>query len=219
MATGAEFYAYVLRKFKRTDKETETYEAMTDTISDMRIQFDSELYKEESYVSGISTLGEYRLGLPSDFGHILGKISIIETGDDQYYNPITKISKDRYDELYPSRLISTVGNMVSGIPQHFCIYANQIYLGPVPDKTTYRYQINYSTESSTEIASDTDPVPFTDKYRNIVRAGVLFELHDGMENYEEASYWKAIYMDGLRKIIENDNANISDSDVIAYHGV
>ena len=38
--TGAEFYAYVLRLgFKRTDKETEFFEACTDAVEEMRRRF------------------------------------------------------------------------------------------------------------------------------------------------------------------------------------
>jgi len=33
--SGTEFYDYVLRTFKRTDKSQEVYDAITDTIMDM----------------------------------------------------------------------------------------------------------------------------------------------------------------------------------------
>jgi hypothetical protein len=217
--TGSQFYAYVLRKFKRTDKETEAYEAMTDVITDMRLQFYSEDYKEETYSSGISAIGEYKLGLPSDFGHIIGDISMIDTDDDQEYPTLTKISKQRYDDLYPERLLSDTNKMTTLHPGHYCIYGNQVFLGPVPDKTTYRYQFNYTTEDSDDINSETDPVPFTEKYRNVVRAGVLAELYDGMENYEEANYWRTMYVDGLGKIVANDETNVQDDEQIQYSGV
>lgn len=217
--TGSEFYAYVLRKFKRTDKETEVYEAMTDVITDMRLQFYSEDYKEETYSSGISAIGEYKLGLPSDFGHIIGDISMIDTDDDQEYPTLTKISKQRYDDMYPERLLSDTNKMTTSHPRHYCIYGNQVFLGPVPDKTTYRYQFNYTTEDSDDIDSETDPVPFTEKYRNVVRSGVLAELYDGMENYEEANYWRTMYVDGLRKVVANDETNVQDDEQIQYSGV
>ena len=217
--TGAEFLAYVKRKFKRTDKDTEIYEAATDTIADMRLQIVSERYKEEAYLSGIDVLGEYRLAVPSDFGHMIGDVSITETGNDEYYKPLEKISKLKYDELYGDRLLTNVSNVSTGVPKHFCVYGDQIFLGPVPDLTTYRYQINYTTEGYDEVAADTDPVPFTTKYRNILRAGVLSEVHDGLESYEESNYWRAIYTTGLRKIMDNDDSNISDSELVRYSGV
>jgi len=217
--TGLELYNYVLRKFKRTDKSTEAYEAMTDIIADMRIQFLSEDYKEETYSSGISTVGEYKLGLPSDFGHIIGDISITDTDTDEDYGVLQKISKQRYDELYPDRLLTSTTNMSLDTPQHYCIYGKQIFVGPVPDVTTYRYQFNYTTEAYTEITSATDPVPFTDKYRNTVRAGVLAELYDGMENFQESQYYRSVYIDGLGKLAANDITNTQDDGGVCYRGI
>jgi len=217
--TGSEFNAYVVRKFKRSDKDTELYEATTDTIADMRLQFNSEDYKEEAYSSGISTVGEYKLGLPTDFGHIIGDISVIDTNTDETYPKLRKISKERYDLMYPERLLTDTGKMNLATPIHYCVFAKQIFVGPVPDYTTYRYQFNYTTEAYTEVAAGTDPVPFTDKYRNVLRAGVLAELYDGMENYEESQYWRGMYIQGLTKVAGNDESNIADSDAITFSGV
>jgi hypothetical protein len=206
--TGAEIKAYIIRKFKRTDKDTELYEALTDVIADIRIQIRAEDFKEEAYVAGISTLGEYKLALPSDFGHIIGDITIVDTASNQQYGPIVKISKGEYDDKYGSRLLAAYSDMNSGVPQEYCIYAGQIFLGPVPDKTTYNYYINYTTEDYTEVDASTDPVPFSERYRNVLRAGVLAELQDGLQNYEEAGYWRALYVNGVSKIKSNDDDNI-----------
>lgn len=218
MATGAEFLAYVKRKFKREDKDTEIYEATTDIIADMRLQFLSEDYKEEAYSTGITTIGEYRLGLPSDFGHIIGEITVVDTTADDEYPPLKKISKQRYDQLYGDRLLASASNMDTDVPRHFCIFGNQIFLGPVPDSTAYKYQFNYTTEAYTEVSASTDPVPFTDNYRNILRCGVLAELYDGLENYQESQYWRDQYLSGLNKIVDNDSYNIADTENIIYSG-
>jgi hypothetical protein len=219
--TGSEFATYVKRKFKRTDKDTELYDAATDTILLMQVKFAPEDFKEEAYVSGISSVGEYQIGLPDDFGHIIGTASIIDTADDEYYCPLKKISKQKYDELYSDRLYTDTNKMHTAVPQHFCIYAGQIYLGPVPDKTTYQIQINYSTETTSEVTSSTDPVPFTSelRHRNVLRNGVLFELHDGLENFEEAAYYKQLFLDGLNDIIKQERANIAPiNDNVIYSG-
>ena len=217
--TGSEFYAYVLNKFKRTDKEDEVYEAITDVIADMCIQFYPEDFKEEAALTGTITLGDYRLPVPSDFGHLIGDVSITDTAQDSRYHPLIKISKTQYDALYVDRLFSSTASMTLSRPQHYCLYGNQIYLGPVPDKTTYQYQINYTTIGFETVTSATDPVKFTDKYRNILRSGVLAELHNGMENYDEASYWKDEYLKGLSKIAANDETNISDNSGVIYNGI
>jgi len=217
--TGANFYIYILNIFKRTDKSTEVYEAITDVITDMRLRLLSEDFKEETYSTSISALGEYRLSLPSDFGHIIGGISIVDVDDSSTYPPLVKISKEHYDELYHDRILSDAGDVSTDRPRHFCIYAEQVYLGPVPDKTTYKYQINYTTEDSTDITSDTTSVPFTDKWRYYVRSGVLNQLFKGLEQFEEASIWEAEYERGLAKIAENDDFNTSAFQQIQYQGL
>lgn len=215
--TGSDFYTYVLKKFKRTDKSAEAYEAMTDVIADMRIQIVSPKYSEEAYLS-IGTLGEYRMPYPSDMGHLIGSISVTDTSDDSDIGTILKISKEKYDELYTDRLLTTVGNMNTGVPKHFCVFGEQIYIGPVPDKVTYRYNINYSVEDFTEITSGTADVPFSNKYRNILRAGVLAELHNGIENYDESAFWKGEYLEGLGKISSSDKYDESNDEAIRYSG-
>lgn len=218
--TGAEFATYVKNKFKRTDKDTELFEATTDTIALMRLEFESDEYSQEATVSGISTVGEFRMAVPVDFGHIIGKILIKDTADDQQYNPLVKLSKQRYDELYHDRILSKVANVNTDVPRHFSIFAGQIYLGPVPDRTTFQYQIGYTTEDAVDVATGTAIVPFTEelRYRNVLRNGVLFELHDGLESFEEAAYYKQTFNDGLLRIIESENMNKDTQTNVIYNG-
>lgn len=216
--TGSQFRDYVVRIFKRTDKDTEIYEATTDIIADIRIQMKAELYKEEAYIAGISTLGEYKIGLPSDFGHLIGDITVVDESSG-YVGTLNKISKVAYDAKYGDRLFSDLADVDQDIPQDFCIYGGQIFLGCVPDKTTYKYYINYTTESFTEITSATAVVPFTDRYRRTLRAGVLNELYMGLEFFDEANYWQSEYDKGLAKLIANDADNISSKDGVVYHGI
>ena len=219
--TGSEFRDYVVNKFVRTDKDTEIYQATTDVLAEINRKIKGDDYAEEAYVAGITTIGEYKIALPSDFGSIVGTISITDTTADDYYTPLNKISKQEYDDLYPDRLLTAVGNMHKDVPRDFCIYAEQIYLGPVPDKTTYRYQINYTTENIAEIASGTANVPYTSlNHRNMLRNGVLFELHDGLENFDEAAYYKSLFLNGVDELIRYEN-NIkrAGSSGVAYHGI
>lgn len=213
--TGPEFLAYVKRIFIRTDKDTEIYEATTDVIADVRLQLKPEDYKEEAYIAGITSLGDYRIALPSDFKHLIGDVTVVDESDNST-RKLTKLSKDAYDEKYGDRLTS---DPLDGFPVDFCIYAEQIYLGPVPDSVSYKYYMNYSTEDYTEIDGDTTSVPFTDRYRNIIRAGVLAEIYSGLEFFDEANYWRSLYIDGLVKIKANDDGNIADGMGVAYHGI
>ena len=216
--TGAEFLAYVRRILKRTDKDTEIYEATTDVIADIRLQLNTEDYKEEAYSAGIATLGEYKIGLPADFGHLIGTITMVDnTGGTSF--TLTKLSKAQYDDKYPDRLFTDTSDQYDGVPQDFCIYGKQIFLGPVPDSTSYRYYLNYTTEDFAAIAADTDPVPFTDRYRSMLRAGVLAEVYSGLEFFDEANYWRQMYVDGLVKLKANDDSNINDDGMVVYHGI
>jgi hypothetical protein len=215
---GSQFKDYVVRIFKRTDKDTEIYEATTDIVADMRIQMKSELYKEEAYVAGIENIGEYKIGLPSDFGHLIGKVTIVDDASG-YSGTLNKLSKSAYDEKYGDRLHTSLSNVDRSIPKDFCIYAGQIYLGNVPDAITYKYFINYTTEDFADILSTTDVVPFTDRYRRTLRAGVLMELYNGLEFLDEANYWKNEYAEGISKMISNDADNVSSKDGVSYHGI
>lgn len=216
---GADWLTYVIAKFKRPDKNPEILEATTDIIADMRIQFYPDMFKEEAYLSGITVLGEYRLPLPVDFGHLIGDISITDPNNDTWFPPLLKLSKEAYDQLYPERLL-TGSSQLRQVPIHYCIYADQIYLGPVPNSMEYRYQINYTTEAGQIISESTDPVPFSNKapHRNVLRAGVLKELHDGMENYDEAAYWEGEYNKGLSKIIASETNYVQDNESVEYSG-
>jgi hypothetical protein len=216
---GASFLTYVKRILKRTDKDTEIYEAIADVIADIRLQLRTEDYKEEAFVTlGVSPLGDYRIALPNDFKHIIGDLRLVDDSSG-HTRVLKKISKQTYDELYSDRLHASTANVDLAMPVHFCIYAEQIFLGPVPDSTSYIYHINYTTEDYAAITSVTDPVPFSDRYRSMLRAGVLAEVFMGLEAFDEADYWKQVYLDGLLKLKINDDRNTSDTEGVVYHGI
>jgi hypothetical protein len=157
------------------------------------------------------------MALPTDFGHIIGNVSLIDSSDNQEYDQLVKISKDEYDLRTADRLLSS--NQNRGVPKSYCIYGKELFISPVPDKTTYRYQINYTSEDFAEITSATADVPFSDRYRNVLRCGVLAELFDGMENFDEANYWRTMYTARLLKIKQNDDDNVQDDESVAYRGI
>lgn len=215
---GSSFLTYVKKKFLRSDKDSEIYEATTDIIADMRVQFNSEDFKTESYTAEIGVLGDYSFDLPTSFGHIIGEFILVDV-DSNSNRILNKISKSEYDRKYGDRLYATVADRNSSEPIDFSIYGGQAFVGPVPDKITYKYNINYTTEDYVEITGATADVPFSDKYRNILRDGVLYQMHDLMENFQEADRYRLLYLEGLGKIINNDQSNISDNDSVAYNGV
>jgi hypothetical protein len=218
--TGPEFLAYVKKKFIRSDKDTEIYEAITDIVADIKYDTQLEAVKEEAYVVGLSTLGDYQIALPSDFGNLIGNVILIDpdTNDRRILN---KISKQTFDERYSDRLFDSYSDTYSGTPQDFCVYANQLYVAPVADKVTYKYQINYTTTDTTAVTASTTSVPFTTDYkeRNVVRDGVLAEMHGLMENFEESNYWRALYTVGKQNMVVKDDRNIDDNELVQYRGI
>jgi hypothetical protein len=212
--SGADFYAYVLRVFKRTDKSTEAYEAITDVIMQIKLKYLFEDYKEESYTSGISTLGDYKISLPSDFGHLIGNVNLIDdTGNSRILN---KRSKETFDRMYPDREAADVQR---ALPSDFCIFSGQIILGAIPDSTDYKYQINYTTEEAETITADTTAVPFTDRYRWTIRQLVLAELYFGLGFDDEGAKWKQLGEAGIQEMIANDEFNTGATDTVEYQGV
>lgn len=211
--TGAEFYAYCKRIFKRTDKETEFYEVLTDVIMDMKLRFNSEDYKVEAFSAAISTLGNYKFAVPSDFGHLIGDIIWRESYGNS--NPLIKISKASYDALYP---YPSASDVKKDRPKHYCLYGGEFFIGPVPDSISYTYLINFTTELATTMTSDTASVPFVDRYRWILRDLVLAEFYSlHLNQFDKGEFYRTRGELGLAKIVENENNNTNAPAAVAYN--
>ncbi len=61
------------------------------------------------------------------------------------------------------------------IPEEYCIFNNDIYLGHVPDKASYTYEITYSESITASIISTTTNVPFSNNGINTVLLLVIFQ--------------------------------------------
>lgn len=212
--TGAAFYAYLLREFKRTDKETEAYEAITDTVMDLRRRFKWEAFKVESYTSnGISSLGDYKIDLPTDFGHLMADVRLI---DGTSSAPLCKKSKAAFNELYPNQ---NDANASRGIPQDYCIFGNQILIGPVPDSTGYLYELDYTKEEAAAIVAGTSSVPFANLHREVLRNGVLMRLYRGMRQFQTAKLYEADYEKGVDDAVTLERRNTGVVPVQKAHDV
>lgn len=181
--TGSEFYDYVLRLgFKRTDKATEVYEAITDAQQELRRRFMfDEAENEITTTDTITVLGDFKLSLESDFGLLLG----IMLEDDDTGTPLIRITKSEFDDRYPSINVDTH----RGYPREYCIYAGQIYIGPAPDSISYVYRLSYSRRAGTVIASTTG-VPFTNVYRDILADCTLARLYKGLEDFDKSNFYR-----------------------------
>jgi len=212
--TGSEFYDYVLSVFKRTDKSTEVYEAVTDVIMDIKRQFAFEDFKTEDKTLQIGSLGDYTVSLPSDFQHLIGKVTCFDSNGIE--KVLTKRSKETYDRLYPNPDATDVN---TNVPSDFCIFNKKIYLGDVPDDASYYYAISYSTEAGTEIVTGTTSVPFTDRYRKILRQLVLAEVYANLGFDDEAAKWIKLGGEGLGQMMADEANNVDATEGVDYQGV
>ncbi|MBK8871609.1 MAG: hypothetical protein IPN19_11355 [Elusimicrobia bacterium] len=201
--SGSSLYNYILRTFKRTDKETEVYEAITDTLVDMCERFGFEDTKVEAYTtSGITALGDYKIDLPDDFGRLLGDVRWSDQ-DDSYV--LQRLSKREFHEMFPDPYGD---DPIDGEPTHYCVFGKQILLGPVPDDVTYEYQIDYSTFPAGEITSTSSDVLFTDVARECIRYGTLYRLFEQMEKFDLSGYHKQKYEEELGQFVSRETGNI-----------
>lgn len=198
--TGSDWRNYVLRQgFKRTDKDTELYEATTDAIQEMRREFMfDEAEAEVITTESITTLGEFKIGLETDFGLLLGVV--LEDTDDG--TPLIHVSKSDYDDMYASVNVESD----KGYPRHFTIYAGQIYIGPIPDKIEYVYRLSYSRRAGT-VSSTTTGVPFTDVYRDILFYNVMARLNGMLEEFDKSNYFRGQYENSLINGMRRERIN------------
>lgn len=198
--SGANFRGYILRRgFKRTDKDTEIYEAMTDVVEEMRRRFRFDEAEIEATVTGlITTLGQFKMAIESNLGLLVGLVM----EDSTTAVPLNQLTKDEYDEKYPDANVTSD----RGYPRDFCVYGGQVYIGPIPDSVSYSYRMTYSVKAGT-IISSTDSVPFTNLYRKVFAAGVLSQLYMDLEEFEKSAFFEAQFEKGFEQAKTRERAN------------
>lgn len=200
--SGTEFYDYVIRTFKRPDKSAEVYDAITDTIMDMAERFGFEDSKIEAYTAaGITVVGDYKLDLPSDFGRLIGDVRFSD-GDKSW--TLTKLSKQEFNEMFPD---PDGNNPDIGQPTHYTIFAKQILLGPVPDRTDYIYQLDYAKFITDAIESGTSEVLFSDNARECLKFGTLSRLFELMEDFDKGGRYAQKYDIELSQFVSRESNN------------
>jgi len=211
--TGAEFKDYVVRTFIRTDKDDEIYEAITDVINTIKQRYPFEAFKKISYVVAFDQVGEYSFKLPEDLDHVIGDVIFQNSGESV---PLIKVSKERYDQLEP---YPDDPEVVTGRPSHYTLYQNAVYLTPIPDAITYRYQINYATNSQDPVLSGTIAVPFTDYNRLMLKSLVLAEMFANLGDDVEAQKHKAKGEELLSLLVEKEKNEIETVETVEYKDV
>jgi len=213
--TGTTWLAYVTRALKRTDKNTEVFDATKDTIDDMRLRFQlSEDEVQVDITDQITTLGTYQMDVETDFGHLVGDI-VVQDGNDGW--ELDHLSKGLWDGKY---LANITDPAAYGRPQDYAIFGNKFFVGPVPDKISYVYKFSYTMDTRAAITSATTAVPFTHKYREIMRWGVLQRLFsDILKNDDQAAKFGTLYENGLMKIERREYRNKKGRTLMAYNDI
>lgn len=213
--TGAEWLEYVIRAFKRTDKDTEIFDATKDCIDEMRRRLD--FPEDESYTTVTDTivsLGDYVMALESDFGKLVSVV--FQESDGTSGESLEQITRAQYD-----REFSPFGTGASsrGRPKKFCVFNNSILIGPVPDSVSYTYKLSYYTDDRETIDTDTESVPFTQKYRETLRRGVCARLFaEIVKDDTQAAKFGGLFDNDLRYIERRDDRNRAGSIQTKYQG-
>lgn len=202
--SGSAFRDYIVddKGFVRTDKDQQIYAAITDAIQIMRRRYAfDEAQTEAESTDQIGPLGDFKLAIESDLGLLLGVM--LEDGTDAV--PLEHVTKARFDRLYPDAPVTTD----RGYPAHYCVYAGQIQIGPVPDSIAYNYRLAYSKRAGT-VTSSTAGVPFTNLYRDVLADKVLELLYTGLEEYDKAARHRDLYDAEFVAVQRRERANAGE---------
>lgn len=198
--SGSSFRDYLLRRgFKRDDKDAEVYEAVTDAVQEMRRRFGfDEAEADQTTTDTITVLGDYKLNLEPDLGLLVNLL----LQDGRNAVPLVKMSKVDFDARYFDAAVTAD----KGYPRNYCVFAGQLYIGPVPDRTTYSYRVSYSRRGGV-ITTNTAGVPFTDLYRDVLVLLALCFLYEGLDEFDKAGYYRQQFELGFAGAVRRERKN------------
>jgi len=200
--TRLEFLTYITSVFKRTDKNTEIYQALNDTIKDIAARHPSEAYSFQSWVPTVDGQEDYPL--PTDLLHLAHPIRCLEgsaTNDDG--KALVKLTKEEYDVIEPNPNRTSPD---TGEPWAYTIFSNAILLTDIPDDQGWILEINWG-KIPTSLDDDGDTSSFKSTWDEILQWGSLWRLFAGIGMYDEANYWEQKYEDplkGIPKMVRQD---------------
>jgi hypothetical protein len=184
----------------RDDMDEQLYQAMTDTILEMEQLFDFDERNVESVTTDtIVTLGDYKIAMEADMGHLISVVII----DGSFSRPLIPASKALFDALYPNPSVDND----TGFPERFCAYGGYLLIGPCPDKVSYQYRMAYSQRLVSAIDELTNPVPFSAKYREIIKDGTTGRLFKMVKNWDIAERFNNDYASGMGRAITLEKKN------------
>ena len=189
--TRVNFLAYVKRTFKRTDKDTELYEFLDETIKDIATRHSFQVLQYQSYVPIVAEQEDYPL--PTDLMHLHHPIRILEgltTNDDGW--ALERLTKDSYDYYEPN---PNRANPQTGETWGYCIYNNEILLTNIPGtaQSGHLIEINWSKQPTLPTADGDNAHPYGNPWDETVKWGVLGRAYESMEMYQESDRFNGYY--------------------------
>jgi len=198
--TRGEFLTYIKRDFKRTDKDTEIYNAYNDTLRDICSRGEPlEGYAFQSWIPCV--VGQEDYPLPVNLLYLHHPVRLItNAANDDGYNLIF-VDKERYDELEPN---PNRASPTKAHPTRYTVYSNSILVSPIPDSTALLLEINWG-RATTTVSNDNDTHNLlAGQWDEIIKYGTLMRLYNGLGLYEDAQVFERLYEDpnkGVPKIL------------------
>ena len=193
MGTRLELYTRIVGgAFKRTDKTTQVYQAINDTLLEMAGCIQNRKTTDQRWVPTVDEQEDY--AMPDDTLRLNHPIRLIDPSASSASGssyPMTFLSKERYDVLEPAPNAATKD---TGKPTHYTVWKNCILLYPIPD-AVYRLEINVGGELVT-LQADGDISIFLDRWDETIAAGANSRLFYDLELYDEGDKWRNVFING-----------------------
>lgn len=183
------FKTYVKLDFKRTDKDTEIIQAYNDMIMWVAAQMPHAGYKYQSYVNTVAGTEDY--ALPCDLLHLIHPIRfLLGSGSSDEGYPMDMIGKTRYNEIEPNP--NRTNPSARGRPTKYTVYSRSILVTPIPDASTYLFEIDW-TKRPGDLSTDAQSPDLGKSWEEVLKQGTLERLYAGLGLYDEAQYWGSQY--------------------------
>jgi len=213
--TRLEFLSYVKNEFKRTDKDSEIYEALDDTLYDLTTEHDFHVHQTEQSISLIADTYEYSLTSYS-MSMLLGPVLYLDdTGD---ADPLIKLSKASFDLRFPDL---TATDFDKDEPQYYAVYGNAIFIAPFPDTVTTESILVPISTIATKLVGDSDTPAFEDQWREVIKFGVLFRVWTQLGDFgkSQAQDNLLLYQRGIEKMKKIDKSKDRGPLMAMYRGI
>lgn len=194
--TRTEYLTYVKKTFKREDKDDELVDALQDTLYDMSTNYEFQVSETETDL--VIASDTYKYTYPSDYALLVSNVVYIDSGGSG--RALTKLSKTEFDEKYPDISSTT---FITGDPEDYMIYANEIYIAPYIKSVTSEKLYLYGADVAAVLGASDSPV-YKDRFREVIKFGTLYRAYSDLDMDDKAAKYELLYRNGVQKMIDVD---------------